>query len=104
MAKVADVKLSWIPSTSEDVAGQSVSVSIDGAEAMVTLVAPEVTELMIEVQASRSVIVSVTTTDTEGHSTISEVYTFRIGDLVPPVAATGLTHEIVAVRDVPDPS
>ena len=100
MGKVADVKLFWTPSPSEDVASQEVSVSIDGAEAMITPITPEVAELLIEVQASKSVVFSVKTTDTEGNSSISESYTFRIGDLEAPAPATNLGHQVVAVRDV----
>lgn len=97
--KVADVKLRWTKSPSADVAGIEVVVTKDGTT-MVTAGGPEVQELMIVVEASKSVQFKVITTDSEGLVTESATYSFTLGDLEAPQPATGLAHEIVAVRDV----
>jgi hypothetical protein len=103
--RVADVKLSWKPSVSTDVASQRVVVSIDGQETLNADVSATTEEMMIEVNAQSSVVFAVFTTDFEGNESQSESYTFTIGDLEAPQPASLLGHEIVAVRDVvvPDP-
>lgn len=98
--KVADVRLSWSPSVSADVVSQVARVQIDGNEPTTFEVGPSVGEVVIEVKASSSVVFSVESTDSEGESTISELYTFTLGDLVAPQPATNLFHEVLAVRDV----
>jgi len=99
---VADVKLTWKPSVSSDVTKQEVSVAIDGGEATVMEVGKEVESVVVEVNASQSVVFSVTSFDSEGLSTVSEQYTFSLGDLESPQPATFLAHEVVAIRDVED--
>jgi hypothetical protein len=99
MSKVADVKLGWSPSVSADVVSQVVHFTVDGNPREVTLTR-EVAELMIEVKASTGVQFFVTSLDSEGQESSSEVYTFVLGDLEPPIPATGLFHEVVAVRDL----
>lgn len=99
MAKVADVKLSWSPSVSTDVVKQVVAFSVNGQPREVEL-SRDVKELMIEVNSSSSVQFTVTTIDEEGQAVASEVYSFVLGDLEPPQPATGLFHEVVAVRDL----
>lgn len=98
MAKIADVRLGWLPSVSTDVVEQVVHFSVDGNSREVTMTR-EVSELMIEVDALSSVQFFVVSKDAEGVEVSSEVYTFVIGDLEPPQPATGLFHEVVAVRD-----
>lgn len=98
MAKVADVRLGWSPSVSSDVVEQVVHFAVDGNSREVTLTR-EVSELMIEVDALSSVQFFVVSKDAEGVEVSSEVYTFVLGDLEPPQPATGLFHEVVAVRD-----
>jgi hypothetical protein len=100
--KVADVKLIWTPSVSDDVVKQVVSVSIDGAEPTLIEVGPEVQSVMTEVLASQSVVFSVSTTDAEGFTTVSELYSFAVGNLEAPQPATFLAHEVVAIREVDD--
>ena len=99
MSKVADVKLGWSPSVSADVVSQIVHFTVGGNPREVTLTR-EVSELLIEVDASTGVQFYVVSIDSEGQESSSEVYTFVLGDLQPPVPATGLFHEVVAVRDV----
>jgi hypothetical protein len=101
MSKVADVKLGWSPSVSADVVSQVVKFSVDGNPREVTL-SREVAELLIEVKASTGVQFFVVSIDSEGQESSSEVYTFVLGDLEPPIPATGLFHEVVAVRDFLD--
>lgn len=98
--KVADVRLSWSPSVSLDVVKQVASVTIDGNEPTKFEVGPAVGEVVIEVKASSSVVFSVESTDSEGESSVSELYTFSLGDLVAPQPATSLFHEVLAIRDV----
>lgn len=100
--KVADVKIGWVASVSTDVVKNILSVSIDGAEPTTSELTPEVVSAVIEVKAQSSVVFSVTTVDTEGLRSVSETYTFTLGDLEAPQPVTGLFHEVVAVRDVPD--
>ncbi len=97
--KVADVKLGWSKSTSADVSSVSVTVINDGVETTSEF-GPEVEEMMVVVSASTSVQFSVTTFDGEGLESTSTVYTFTLGDLEAPGAATALYHTVVAVRDV----
>jgi len=99
VAKVADVKLGWSPSVSLDVVKQVVAFSVNGAPREVELTR-DVQELVIEVAASSSVQFTVTTVDSENQAVSSEVYNFVLGDLEPPQPATGLFHEIIAVREV----
>ena len=98
--KVADVKLSWSPSVSSDVVKQVVRVAIDGQTPTTFEVGPSVDSVVIEVKASSSAVFSVESTDADGESVVSELYTFALSDLVAPQPATNLFHEIVAVRDV----
>ena len=98
--KVADVKIGWAASVSTDVVKSILSVSIDGAEPTVSELTPEVVSAVIEVKAQSSVVFSVTTVDAEGLQSVSETYTFTLGDLEAPQPVTGLFHEVVAVRDV----
>lgn len=98
MAKVADIRLGWTRSPSTDVTKQVVLVTIDGAETTAE-VGPDIQEWMITVNASKSVQFKVDSYDSEGNHTVSEVYSFVLGDLEAPQPATGLFHEVVAVRD-----
>jgi hypothetical protein len=99
LMKVADVKLSWSPSVSGDVVKQVVRVAIDGQTPTTFEVGPSVDSVVIEVKASSSAVFSVESTDADGESVVSELYTFALSDLVAPQPATNLFHEIVAVRD-----
>lgn len=99
MAKVADVRLGWSPSVSTDVVEQVVYFTIDGTTREIVL-ARDADELLIEVNALSSVQFFVMSKDAEGVAVSSEVYTFVLGDLQPPQPATGLFHQVVAVRDV----
>ncbi len=101
--KVADVKIGWVASVSTDVVKSILSVSIDGAEPSTSELTPEVVSAVIEVKAQSSVVFSVTTVDAEGLQSVSETYTFTLGDLEAPQPVTGLFHEVVAVRDVDVP-
>lgn len=100
--KIASVRGGWRPSVSTDVKEQIVSVVIDGVESLNVTVAPEISEVLFDVKASSSVVFSVTTVDVEGNMTLSESYTFNIGNLEAPQPATDLFHEILAVRDGDD--
>jgi hypothetical protein len=100
--KVADVKLSWSKSPSSDVKGVKIVVTKDGVDT-VTEGGPEVESLMIVVEASKSVQFKVITLDSEGLTATSDVYSFSLGDLEAPQPATSLMHEVVGIRDVPDP-
>ena len=98
--RVADVRLSWSPSVSADVVSQVAKVVVDGNEPTTFELGPSVGEVVIEVNASSSVVFSVESTDSEGETSVSELYTFHLGDLVAPQPATDLFHEILAIRDV----
>lgn len=99
MAKIASVKLSWKPSVSVDAVKQVASVTIDGGEPTTFEVSPPLGEVLIDVKASSSVVFSVETTDSEGMTSISEMYSFVLGDLEAPQPATDLFHEVISVRD-----
>jgi hypothetical protein len=98
MAKVADVKLTWVKSPSLDVAKQKVITTVDGTVTEIEL-APVAEELMIVVQANSSVQFRIETFDAEGNVATSETHSFTLGDLEAPLPATDLGHEVVAVRD-----
>lgn len=102
MGKVADVRLSWTKSPSADVAKVQVFVTNNGTETMVEGGA-EVEQIMTVVQASAAVQFKIVTFDTEGNQATSEVYSFTLGDLIAPLPATNLGHEVVAVRDDGNP-
>lgn len=99
--KRADVKLFWTKSPSADVDRVELAVTIDGTEQVYNL-GSEVQELMIEVDAGKSVSFRVDTFDAEGNKAQSSVATFTLGDLEAPLPATGLGYEVTAVRDVPE--
>lgn len=101
MAKLASVKLSWKKSVSADAVSQQVVTVVDGAAATVTLdaVAESVT---VDVLARAAVRFKVVTLDAEGLSASSDEYSFVLGDLEAPQPATGLGHQVLSVRDVPD--
>lgn len=101
--KVAKVRLGWKPSVSSGVVSQTISVQIDGVETLNSQLEPGVSEVIVDVAASKSVVFSVTTEDDEGNTAVSELYTFTIGDLEAPQPATDLFHEIVGVVEVTDP-
>lgn len=101
MSKIASVKLSWAKSKSPDVVKTTLSVAIDGQAATVTGLGPEVESVVIDVNAKSSVVFSVTVTDSEGLSVVSENYTFTLGDLEAPLPATNLFHEVVAILEEP---
>lgn len=103
MAKVADVKLGWRKSVSADVAKVKIVVTNDGTETT-TEGGPEVEEIQIVVKASTSVQFKVVTIDTEGYEATSELYSFTLGDLVPPQPATDLFHQVLSVRDEDAPT
>lgn len=99
MVKVADVKLKWVKSPSSGVAKVDVDVTINGTLTKTEL-GPEVESFMVEVAASGSVQFKVITFDNEGLQSTSEVYSFTLGDLEAPLPATGLGHEVVAIREL----
>ena len=103
MAKVADVKIFWVPSPTADIVKVEVFTTINGAETKVE-VGPEVQDLMVEVSANGSVAVKFVVTDSEGLKATSESYTFTLGDLEAPLPITGVGHEVIAIRDAPDPT
>jgi len=99
MAKVADVKLSWTRSPSSGVTKVEVKTTVNGNETVVE-VGPEVESFQITVQASSTVSFQVITHgDESGDVAASETYTFTLGDLEAVLPATGLGHEVLAVRD-----
>ena len=99
--KVADVRLGWTRSPSSDVTKVEVVTKIDGAETKIEF-GPEVQEMVVEVKASASVQFQVVTYDAQGNQATSETHTFVLDDLEAPQPATGLFHEIVGVREIPD--
>lgn len=99
--KVADVKLTWTKSPSAPISKVVVNVTING-NLTTTEVGAEVEEFMIGVHALGVVSFSIDTFDDEGLKATSETHTFTLGNLEAPLPATGLFHEVVAIRDVPD--
>jgi hypothetical protein len=99
MAKVADVKLFWSKSPSQDIAKVTVTTTINGVDTVAEF-GPEVEEMQIEVAALGTVQFQIVVTDTEGKVASSEIHSFTLGDLEDPLPATNLGHEILGVRDV----
>lgn len=102
MAKVADVKLTWTKSVSADIERVEIRVTQNGTETLTEL-GPEVEQFMIEAGPHASVAFAIDTYDAEGNKATSQVYTFTLGDLEMPLAATNLSHEITAIRDTEEP-
>jgi len=102
VARVADVKLTWVRSPSADITTRNVEITVNGQTTTVSL-GPEVSDYTIEVSARSTVQFRTTVYDSEGNEASSETYTFTIGDLEAPVPDTGLFHEVVGTRDVADP-
>lgn len=96
---VADVRLSWHKSVSSDVARVVVVVTNDGTTTE-TEVGPEVEDFVITVQASGTFSYVIRTYDSEGLLATSMTYSATLGDLTAPQPATGLTHEILGIREV----
>lgn len=95
---VGVIKLSWKKSPSLDIERVNIVVNNDGTETT-TEVGPEVQDFMIEVGANKTCSFKIVSFDTEGKQATSESYTFTLGDLVDPLPATDLSHEVVSVRD-----
>jgi hypothetical protein len=100
--RVADVKLTWRKSPSQDLKSQKMILTIDGTETTSEF-GPDVEEVMIVVKPAQTFTFQVVTTDSEGLEATSVSYTFTVGDLETPLPATDLAHVIVAIRDEPDP-
>lgn len=100
--KVADVKLSWSRSASTDVVKRFIILTVDGVEQTSIELGPEVDSYQLEVKASQSVSFVTRVVDSEGLETQSSSYSFQLGDLTAPQPDTGLTHEVIAIRDVAD--
>ncbi len=100
--KVADVRLLWFRSPSIDVVSQRVDVLVDGVQQSAVELGPEAQDMVIAVRASQVVVFTVTTIDSGGMSAVSTSYTINLGDLEAPLPATGLSHEVLGIRDEDD--
>lgn len=98
MSKIATVSISWIRSPSADVSERQLIVTKDG-ETTTYDVGPEVSDYQIDVEASKSISFKTIVKDSEGLTATSETATFTVGDLEAPLPDTGLTADIVSVRD-----
>lgn len=98
MAKIASVRHFWTKSPSADVTKVVAVLTINGNETR-TEYGPEVEEFVTDVNAGSSVSYLIETYDGEGKVATSETYTYNLGDLVDPLPATLLGHEVVGVRD-----
>lgn len=99
MAKVADVKLSWVKSVSTDLESREITVVINGTETTYA-VPPEVESYQITVDANSNVSFFTTVYDREGKQVSSETASFQFGDLEDPQPDTLLSIEVVGVREV----
>lgn len=96
---VADVRLGWTRSISNDITSRIITITKNGEETKIE-VGPEVSEYVLEVQASTSVTFKTEVIDSENKVVSSELYSFTVSDLVDPQPDTDLFHEIIAVREV----
>ncbi len=92
----ATVRLGWVRSVSADVTSRRVIITKNGEQTTID-VGPEVSEYVLEVEASSSVQFQTIVTDSEGKEATSETYSFVLGDLVPPQPDTGLFHEVLGL-------
>ncbi len=92
----ATVRLGWVRSVSADVTSRKVIITKNGEQTTID-VGPEVSEYVLEVEASSSVQFQTIVTDSEGKEATSETYSFVLGDLVPPQPDTGLFHEVLGL-------
>lgn len=102
---IATVRIGWVRSVSTDVVSRKIDITKDGVGLDTIEVGPEVSEYHLDIEATGSVQVKTTVIDSEGLQTVSDTYSFVIGDLVNPQPDTGFFHEILSVRDdaVPTP-
>jgi len=98
--RVADVTLGWTKSSSDDAVKQTVFVINDGVTT-VSDFSPDVEEMQITVEASKSVQFRVVATNGAGLNEQGGVYSFTLNDLNRPQPATGLGHKVTGTRDVP---
>lgn len=98
MAKIASVRHFWSKSPSADVTKVVAVLTINGNETR-TEYGPEVEEFVTDVNAGSSVSYKIETYDSENKVATSETYAYNLGDLVDPLPATNLSHEVVSVRD-----
>lgn len=96
--KIATVKLGWTRSVSPDVTSRQIVITKDGEQTTID-VGAEVSEYVLEVEASKSVTFHTTVFDSEGNSTSMESYSFTLGDLEAPQPDTNPFHEVLSVRD-----
>lgn len=99
MAKIAVVKHTWTKSPSSDVTKVVAVLTIDGATTR-TEYGPEVESFTVDVNAGSTVSFLIETYDGEGHMTASESHYYVLPDMVAPLPATNLAHEILSIRDV----
>ena len=92
----ATVLLGWTRSVSEDISKVVVKINNDNVLSQVE-VGPEVESIQITCKAQTTLIFSVVSIDVDGVSSESTVYNFTFGDLVTPVPAQNLHHEILSV-------
>lgn len=100
MAKIANVRFSWLKSVSTDVVKTTLTLTTNGSDTVVELPSSQ-EEFVVEIPANTAFLLTATTTDRSG-KTFTVTYADSIDDLVPPQPVTNITHEILSVREVPD--
>lgn len=98
--KIANVRLSWFPSVSDDVITQTLVIKFNGEVAAEETLSPQIDLFDVRVPEKTSVTVELTASDTENTS-VPAILDFRIGDLEVPVSPQFMSpgFEILSVVD-----
>ncbi len=98
--KIANVRLSWFPSVSDDVITQSLVVKFNGEVAVEETLSPQIDLFDVRVPEKTSVTVELTASDSENTS-VPAVLDFRIGDLEVPISPQFMNpgFEVLSVVD-----
>lgn len=101
MGRLADVRLGWTKSPSPNIVKQTVKVWVDGNESSVDA-GPEIESVTITAKAFSTIRFQVVVRNSDGLEATSVDYSITLDSLENPQPATGLFHDILAVREVPD--
>jgi hypothetical protein len=100
MSKVADCKFKWTKSASTNIKKVEVFVNNNGHETVMEL-GPDVESFVVVVRPFTNITCKIRVTNADGLTAETELYPVTVNDLENPLPPTGLSHELLNVRDEP---
>lgn len=103
MADILTYQVSAAASTAGDAVSREVSLSINGAQPVVTVYAPTATDLgSVTVPQNSEVTITVVDVDDAGNRSEPAFVSFVAADMLPPPAPGAVTVALVSEESVPD--